>query len=434
MLLLLAAIIAGAEIAFFSINKKQLEKEKKKDIIKANIVINIINNRKKLLASLLISNNFLNIGVVILSSFLINKYFTFPNIHLFKINISFKFLLEVVGITFILLLFGEIIPKIYASKDNFKFAVFMSKPIYFINKVLNPLIYIMMIMSNYIEQWIKKPKKLSLYQLSQALKITINKKYDKDMIFLRKIINFGNIETRQIMTPRIDIFALNYDTSYEDVLNIIISEGYSRVPVYKENIDNIEGLLFVKDLLPFINKINFNWNKLVHLPFFIPENKKLDDLLKDFKEKKIHLAIVVDEYGGTCGLVTFEDVIEEIIGDIKDEYDEENLSYIKEDKNKYIFEGKISLIDFYRLMQIKEENLFEKHKGNADTLGGFIMQINKKLPLIKQKIKFYNYIFIIQSVDKKRIKRIEVIRKTNKWSQLELNQRPPDYESGALTN
>ncbi|MDH3003964.1 MAG: CNNM domain-containing protein, partial [Flavobacteriia bacterium] len=208
------------------------EKEKKKDIIKANIVINIINNRKKLLASLLISNNFLNIGVVILSSFLINKYFTFPNIHLFKINISFKFLFEVVGITFILLLFVEIIPKIYASKDNFKFAVFMSKPIYFINKVLNPLIYIMMIMSNYIEQWIKKPKKLSLYQLSQALKITLNKKYDKDMIFLRKIINFGNIETRQIMTPRIDIFALNYDTSYEDVLNIIISEGYSRVPVY----------------------------------------------------------------------------------------------------------------------------------------------------------------------------------------------------------
>ncbi|WGH27531.1 MAG: gliding motility-associated protein GldE [Candidatus Bostrichicola ureolyticus] len=419
-LLLLSAIISASEIAFFSLNKKQLEKEKKKDLTKANIVINIINNRKKLLAALIISHNFLNIGIVIFSSYLINKYFTFPdiNIYIFKYKIFFslKFLFEVVGITFILLLFVEIIPKIYASLDNFKLAVFMSKPIHIIMILLNPLIYIMMIISNYIEKWIgKKQNKLSLYQLSQALKITINKKYDKDILFLRKIVHFGNIETRQIMTPRIDIFALNYNTYYADVLKIIISEGYSRVPVYKENIDNIVGILFVKDLLPFINEINYNWNQLIHLPFFIPENKKLDDLLKDFKDKKIHLAIVVDEYGGTCGLVTFEDVIEEIIGDIKDEYDEENISYFKEEyNNKYIFDGKISLIDFYRFMQIKEEeeDIFEKYKGNADTLGGFVMQLNKKFPIIKQQINFFNYTFIIKEVDKKRIKSIEVIRKT----------------------
>lgn len=253
-------------------------KKRKKDLTKANIVINIINNRKKLLAALIISHNFLNIGIVIFSSYLINKYFTFPdiNIYIFKYKIFFslKFLFEVVGITFILLLFVEIIPKIYASLDNFKLAVFMSKPIHIIMILLNPLIYIMMIISNYIEKWIgKKQNKLSLYQLSQALKITINKKYDKDILFLRKIVHFGNIETRQIMTPRIDIFALNYNTYYADVLKIIISEGYSRVPVYKENIDNIVGILFVKDLLPFINEINYNWNQLIHLPFLYPKIK-----------------------------------------------------------------------------------------------------------------------------------------------------------------
>ncbi|QIK16876.1 gliding motility-associated protein GldE [Blattabacterium sp. DPU] len=413
-LLLFSALISGSETAFFCIEKKTLDRERKKNSYKGNIVFQILRDKKKLLATILISNNFSNIGIVILSSYLIteflqNKYLVIYN----QFYIPINFLLEVVVLTFILLLFGEIIPKIYASKNNFRFAIFMSEPLMILSRILDPISKIIIFISKSIEnKVIKKKNIISVEQLSKALKITSpNQKNIKERKFLQRIIDFGNTETHQIMTPRIDMFALNSNKSFSDVLDLVRYQGYSRIPVYKNSIDDIEGVLFTKDLLPFIYDNNFKWNQLLHSPFFVPEKKKIDDLLNDFKKRKIHLAIVVDEYGGTSGLVTLEDVIEEIVGDIIDEFDEEDMSYSKLNQNNYLFDGKTSLINFYRIMDIKEEVFFESQKGEADTLGGFIMEINKEFPKKKQKINFLNYSFIIKSIDHKRIKTIEVIRK-----------------------
>ncbi|WP_341655849.1 gliding motility-associated protein GldE [Blattabacterium cuenoti] len=413
-LLLFSALISGSETAFFCIEKKTLDKERKKNSYKGNIVFQILREKKKLLATILISNNFSNIGIVILSSYLITEFLQKKYLVIYKqFHIPIHFLLEVVVLTFILLLFGEIIPKIYASKNNFRFAIFMAKPLIILSKILNPISKIIILISKSIDKKaIKKKNLISVDQLSKALKITSsNPKNVKECQFLQRIVDFGNTETHQIMTPRIDMFALNRNINFSNVLESVRDQGYSRIPIYKDSIDDIEGVLFAKDLLPFIYHKHFQWNKLIHSPFFVPEKKKIDNLLSDFKKRKIHLAIVVDEYGGTCGLVTLEDVIEEIVGDIIDEFDEEDMSYSKLNQNNYLFDGKTSLINFYRIMNIKEEIFFENKKGDADTLGGFIMEINKEFPKKKQKINFLNYSFIIKSIDHKRIKTIEVIRK-----------------------
>ncbi|WP_341654723.1 gliding motility-associated protein GldE [Blattabacterium cuenoti] len=413
-LLLFSALISGSETAFFCIEKKTIEKERKKNYYKGNIVFQILREKKKLLATILISNNFSNIGIVILSSYLITEFLQKKYLVICKqFHIPIHFLLEVVVLTFILLLFGEIIPKIYASKNNFRFAIFMAKPLIILSKILNPISKIVILISKYIDKkTIKKKNLISVDQLSKALKITSsNPKNVKECQFLQRIVDFGNTETHQIMTPRIDMFALNRNKNFSNVLESVRNQGYSRIPIYKDSIDDIEGVLFAKDLLPFIYHKNFQWNRLIHSPFFVPEKKKIDNLLSDFKKRKIHLAIVVDEYGGTCGLVTLEDVIEEIVGDIIDEFDEEDMSYSKLNQNNYLFDGKTSLINFYRIMNIKEEVFFENKKGDADTLGGFIMEINKEFPKKKQKINFLNYSFIIKSIGHKRIKTIEVIRK-----------------------
>ncbi|WP_185860800.1 gliding motility-associated protein GldE [Blattabacterium cuenoti] len=415
-LLLFSALISGSETAFFCIEKKTLDRERKKNFSKGNIIFQILRKKKKLLATILISNNFSNIGIVILSSYLITEFLQKNNLVIYnQFHIPIHFILEVVVLTFILLLFGEIIPKIYASKNNFRFAIFMAKPLIFLSKILDPISKIIIFISRSIEKKVIKKKNLiSVDQLSKALKITSpNQKNVKERQFLQRIVDFGNTETHQIMTPRIDMFALNSNKNFSDVLELVRRQGYSRVPVYNNGIDDIEGVLFSKDLLPFIYNTNFKWNRLIHPPFFVPEKKKIDDLLSDFKKRKIHLAIVVDEYGGTCGLVTLEDVIEEIVGDIIDEFDEEDMSYSKLNQNNYLFDGKTSLINFYRIMDIQEQEevFFENKKGDADTLGGFIMEINKEFPKKKQKINFLNYSFFIKSIDHKRIKTIEVIRK-----------------------
>ncbi|WP_185858039.1 gliding motility-associated protein GldE, partial [Blattabacterium cuenoti] len=398
------------------IKKKTLDRERKKKSSKGNIVFQILREKKKLLATILISNNFSNIGIVILSSYLIAEFLENKYLVIYKkFHIPINFILEVGVLTFILLLFGEIIPKIYASKNNFRFAIFMAKPLMILSKILDPISKIIIFISKAIEKKvIKKKHMISVDQLSKALKITSsNTKNIQERKFLQRIVDFGNTEIHQIMTPRIDMFALNSNKNFYDVLKLVRYQGYSRIPVYKNSIDDIEGVLFAKDLLPFIYEKNFQWKKLIHTPFFVPEKKKIDDLLSDFKKKKIHLAIVVDEYGGTCGLVTLEDVIEEIVGDIIDEFDEEDMSYSKLNQNNYLFDGKTSLINFYRIMDIEEgeEVFFENRKGEADTLGGFIMEINKEFPQKKQKINFINYSFIIKSIDNKRIKTVEVIRK-----------------------
>jgi gliding motility-associated protein GldE len=324
-------------------------------------------------------------------------------------NPLFKFTFEVILVTFLILLFGEVLPKIYASRNNIKFSKFIANPMLILDKLLSPISLPMRAVTVYLHEKLGKQKSnISVDQLSQALGLTsTDDTSSEEQKILEGIVSFGNTDTKQVMSPRIDIFALEMEETFAEIYPKIIEKEYSRIPVYRESIDHIEGILFVKDLIPHINKKEFDWNKLMREPFFVPENKKLDDLLKDFQSMKSHLAIVVDEYGGTSGLVSLEDVIEEIVGDISDEFDDENLNFSQIDDKNFLFEGKINLKDFYRIVDIEEE-IFENSKGEAETLAGFILEILGNFPKKGQKIHFENVLFTVEVVDKKRIKQLKV--------------------------
>ncbi|MCF6224445.1 MAG: gliding motility-associated protein GldE [Flavobacteriaceae bacterium] len=399
-LLLLSAIISGTEVAFFSISKTDL---KKNDNTSYDLVSKLLENPKKLLATILISNNFINILFIILFTY-IGDFF-FGNIA----SSVLKFSLEIVLVTFLILLFGEVLPKIYANRNAIKFATKMAKPMKLLNTLLSPVSYFLLKMTSFMEKKLsKKQSDLSVETLSQALELTSTGATTKEeKKILQGIVNFGNTETSQIMCPRMDIFALSDDETFKSVIEQIIKHGHSRIPVYNENIDNITGVLYAKDLIPHIHKNTFQWQKIMREAFFVPENKKLDDLLKEFQDIKNHLAIVVDEYGGTSGLITLEDIIEEIVGDISDEFDQNDLSYSKLDAFNYVFEGKTTLKDFYKVLQI-DDTLFEENKFEAETLAGFILEITGKFPFINEKIKFQDFTFKIEGIDKKRIKQIKV--------------------------
>jgi putative hemolysin len=402
-LLFLSAIVSGAEVALFSLSQKDIDETLQDNLPKGKIISNLLDKPKKLLATLLVANNFLNIGVVILFSFIGQNIFD---------NISspvLKFILEVILVTFLILLFAEVLPKVYASRNNIKFAKWVAYPISFLDKLLSPISLPMRSVTLYLQHKLGKQKNsFSINQLSQALELTDSEGTSKDeQKILEGIVSFGNTDTKQVMSPRIDIFGLEISESFEAICPKIIEKGFSRIPVYRDNIDQIEGILFVKDLLPHIDKKEFDWTTLMREAFFVPENKKLDNLLKDFQSLKSHLAIVVDEYGGTSGLVSLEDVIEEIVGDISDEFDDENLNYSQIDEKNFLFEGKINLKDFYRIIDV-DEDVFESHKGEAETLAGFILEILGNFPKKDQKIAFENCVFTIETVDKKRIKQIKV--------------------------
>jgi gliding motility-associated protein GldE len=321
-----------------------------------------------------------------------------------------KFLIEVVLVTFLILLFGEVLPKLYASRNSMKFAVIMVYPLKILVSLLSFISFPLLGLTNIIENNLGKQKSsLSVEKLSQALGLTSNETTSKDdKKILQGIVSFGNTETGQIMTPRIDIFAISKDETYENVVAKIVNEGFSRNPVYGENIDEIIGVLYAKDLLPYIDEKNFDWQQLIREPYFVPENKKLDDLLKEFQEKKNHLAVVVDEYGGTSGIVTLEDVIEEIVGDISDEYDQDDVTYLKIDENNFLFDGKINLKDFYKILEVEDTHLFEENKGESETIAGFILEIHGKFPRKQELITFFEYSFKVELMDKKRIKQVKV--------------------------
>jgi len=402
-LLFLSAIVSGAEVALFSLSQKDIDETLQDNLPKGKIISNLLDKPKKLLATLLVANNFLNIGVVILFSFIGQNIFD---------DISspvLKFILEVILVTFLILFFAEVLPKVYASRNNIKFAKWVAYPISFLDKLLSPISLPMRSVTLYLQHKLGKQKNsFSINQLSQALELTDSEGTSKDeQKILEGIVSFGNTDTKQVMSPRIDIFGLEISESFEAIYPKIIEKGFSRIPVYRDNIDQIEGVLFVKDLLPHIDKKEFDWTTLMREAFFVPENKKLDNLLKDFQSLKSHLAIVVDEYGGTSGLVSLEDVIEEIVGDISDEFDDENLNYSQIDEKNFLFEGKINLKDFYRIVDV-EEDIFESHKGEAETLAGFILEILGNFPKKDQKIAFENCVFTIETVDKKRVKQIKV--------------------------
>ena len=299
---------------------------------------------------------------------------------LFK-NISngiFRFFLEVVSATFLILLFGEIIPKIYASRNSVKFSTFMARPLKVLDVLFSPISLPMRYATIGLQNTFSKQRSnFSIDQLSQALELTKDEDTtQEEQKLLEGIVSFGNLDAKQVMCPRMDLFALNIETPFKTIINDIIDNGYSRIPVYEENIDTVKGVLYVKDLLPHLHKKDYDWTNLIRDPFFVPENKKLDDLMTEFQAKKVHLAVVVDEYGGTSGLVSLEDIIEEIVGEISDEYDDDDLTYTKIDHNNYSFEGKTVLKDIYRIVGIEEDiELFETHKGEAETIAGFVLEI-----------------------------------------------------------
>jgi len=402
-LLFISALLSGAEVAFFSLSTKDLEEASKQDLSKANLIISLLEKPKKLLATLLVANNFINIGVVILFSYIGSDLFSSVSSPLLK------FILEVIVVTFLILLFGEVLPKVYANRNNLKFAKFVAQPLYILDKLLSPISLPMRAITIFLHEKLGKQKSnFSVDQLSQALELTSSEGTSQgEQKILEGIVSFGNTDTKQVMSPRIDIFAIEINETFGKLLPKIIDKGYSRIPVYNDNIDQIEGVLFVKDLIPHIDNKDFDWKTLLRAPFFVPENKKLDDLLKDFQSMKNHLAIVVDEYGGTSGLVSLEDVIEEIVGDISDEFDDDDLSFSQIDAKNYLFEGKINLKDFYRIIDV-DEILFEDKKGEAETLAGFLLEIHGNFPKKGHKLTFGNCNFVIETVDKKRIKQIKV--------------------------
>ncbi len=402
-LLFCSALISGAEVAFFSLVKSDLEtglEEQKKAF---EIIAKLLERPKKLLATILVANNFINIAVVILFAYLGETLFV-------SVELPWlRFLLEVVVITFLILLFGEIVPKIYASRNRIKFSVFMALPLRVLDVVFSPISMPMRFVTLTIHNKLGKQKSnLSVDQLSQALELTHHSDTSmEEHKILQGIVSFGNTDTKQVMRPRMDIFAINEEQKYTEILPEIIKNGYSRIPVFKESIDNVTGILYVKDLLPFIDRKQFDWTTLLREPFFVPENKKLDDLMGEFQDKKVHLAVVVDEYGGTSGLVSLEDVIEEIVGDISDEFDDEDVNFVKIDDKNYVFEGKTTLKQFYKIINLEDESIFEDQKGEAETVAGFVLEVAGIFPRRHSKINFKNYVFTIEALDKKRIKQIK---------------------------
>lgn len=402
-LLFCTAIVSGAEVAFFSLSQKDLDDAVLESPEKGKILNRLLERPKKLLATLLVANNFINIGVVILFS-LIGK-----NLFEHITNPILKFSIEVILITFLILLFGEVLPKIYANRNNVKFAKLIVFPIAVLDKLLSPISLPMRALTIYLQNKLGTQKSnFSVDQLSQALELTNSEETSsEEQKILEGIVSFGNTDTKQVMSPRIDIFGLEIEEKFSEIIPKIVEKGFSRIPVYSDNIDHIEGVLFVKDIIPYIDEVDFDWKKLIRIPFFVTENKKLDNLLKDFQRMKSHLAIVVDEYGGTSGLVSLEDIIEEIVGDISDEFDDENISFSQIDEKNFLFEGKIYLKDLYRIIDVNEE-IFENKKGEAETLAGLILEILGNFPRKGQQINFDNCIFTIESLDKKRIKQVKI--------------------------
>jgi len=380
-LLACSALISGAEIAFFSLSQTDIDEAIDSKSKQKKMVVDALKQPQKLLATILISNNFINILIVLIFAFIGKQLFSGIE------NNILRFTIEVGLVTFLILLFGEVLPKVYANRNAMKFASFMVVPIKVLSVISTPLSKPLLRLTNFIEKRLEqKPSDLSVEKLSQALDLTSdNATTEEEQKILEGIVNFGKTETIQIMKPRMDVFAIPDDESFKNVLSEVVKNGYSRNPIYHENIDTITGVLYAKDLLPHLSKTNFKWQDLIRETIFVPENKKLDDLLKEFQEKKIHLAVVVDEYGGTSGIVTLEDIIEEIVGDITDEFDDEDLFYSKIDKNNYIFEGKTSIKDFCKILTI-DEAFFEEEKGETETLAGFVLEISKKFP---KKMKLY---------------------------------------------
>lgn len=409
LLLVTSAFISATEIAFFSIDKLKLESIRESDESKANLIAQLLSNPGKLLATILIVNNTVNIALILLSSILVEDFkeaLGGPEI--------LYFLIQIIVITTLILLFGEIIPKVYATQKVEQLAKAMAKPVSVLLKTFAWASFLLVGISNIFDKRLKTTKKnLSVDELSEVHELVQDKTSKQERKMLDGILEIGQTEVKQIMKNRTDISGLSISSSFGEVRSLILQCGFSRIPVYENDIDTIKGIIYIKDLLPFLrvdNESKIDWKELIRQPFFVPENKKLDDLLEEFQSKKIHLAIVIDEYGGTRGIITLEDIIEEIVGDIKDEFDDDDLEYSILGNGKFLFDGKTPLLDMYRIVDIEGEDL-EAIKGESETIAGLILETKGAFPKKGEVIKIDDYEFTIEAVDKKRIQQIKLIIK-----------------------
>ena len=404
LLLLVVAIVSAAESAFFSLTPTDMEELRTSGEKTDDKILTLIEGPKRLLATLLISVNFINIAIVILSNFVIDELFDFSS------NPLVGFIIQVVAITFLILLIGEVTPKIYATQNPLRTSRLLIFFVQILQRIFYPVSSFLIFVTSLLDKIIKpRAHNISVDELSQALELTVDEDIpEEDHKILKGIVKFGNTDVKQIMRSRVDVIAFESNIGFTKLLDAITTNGFSRVPIYKGTLDNIAGVLYSKDLLQYMDETDeFNWHSIIRPPFFVPENKKIDDLLREFQYKKIHLAVVVDEYGGTSGIVTLEDVIEEIVGEINDEFDDDDLIYSKLDDSNFVFEGKAHLNDVYRVLQIDGEE-FEDAKGEADTLAGLILEIEGRIPTKNEMIRFKNLKFTIESVDNRRIKRVKV--------------------------
>lgn len=398
LLLLCSALISGSEVAYFSLSPSQLKYLEDNGYEKAR---NLQQKPNRLLATILISNNFVNVAIVVLSTYLVNSLFDFSAYP------TLGFIIQVIVVTFVILLAGEIIPKLYANRSQLNMVIFMAGPLTFLSHLFRPLSALLIGSTSIISKRMDKKDNLSIDQLSKALELTKDTAINEEKDILEGIVRFGNIDAVDIIRPRINVIAIDGSSSYQQVKEIITEHGYSRMPVYEENLDNITGILYVKDLLQHLDeKEDFRWQTLIRPAYFVPETKKINDLLEEFQTKKVHLAIVVDEYGGTTGIVTMEDIIEEIVGDINDEYDEQEIVYTRDKNGAYIFEASTLLNDFYKITDIEEDS-FQEVEGDADTLAGLILEIKGELPHKDEVITYKEHQFKVLEVDNRRIKKIQ---------------------------
>ena len=406
-LLFVCAVMSGSESALFSIKPEENNKLKSEDSKEAKTIIHLLSNPRDLLATILIVNNFVIVGIVILATFVLDEEFpTKPG------NELIRFLIEVVGITFMILLIGEVIPKIYATNNAEKASRWVARPLYLISRTppVSWLKWVLVSGSKFISLSKKQSANISADELEHAIALTKESATsDGEQKLLEGIVKFGRTEASQIMKPRIEMAALDAESNFKEVLAFVLEAGYSRIPVYKENTDNVIGILYIKDLLPYLSKEqDFDWMTVIRKPFFIPENKKINDLLQEFRSMKMHLAVVVDEYGGASGIITLEDILEEIVGDITDEFDDDEISYQKLDDTTYIFEGRTTLNDFYKVVG-SDGKEFEALKGDAETIGGFINEQAGRIMKNKEFITQGNFKLIIESSDKRRVKQVRVL-------------------------
>jgi gliding motility-associated protein GldE len=406
-LIIFSGLISGSEIAFFSLDPVQLEDIKSQKDTKSTQIIKLLESPKKLLAGILISNNFINVSIVLISTYLTLILFDFGDHKLMG------FLFQVIGITSILLLFGEIVPKIYAKNNSMLFVKLMAGPLSFTQKIFKPLIHILVFSTNIIDKRISKNKNsLSMNDLSEVVDLATSQtegEHKDETMILKGIATYGETDVKEIMKARVDVSAIEINAPFEEVLQSVREWGYSRIPIYDDTLDQIKGILYIKDLLSFIEDTNYNWNKKIRKAFFVPENKKINDLLQEFRQKRIHMAIVVDEYGGTSGIVTLEDVLEEIVGDISDEFDTQNEDFVYNqiDENTWVFEAKTTLLDLCKIIEI-DNDIFDEVKGESDSIAGLILEIKGDFPEEGEEIEFEGIVFKVISMDARRISRVRV--------------------------